>query len=491
MRITFLCQYFPPEMGAPSARTFEHARRWAELGHEVTVVTGFPNHPTGIIRPEYRGQWVKREQVEGIDLLRTWVYCAANKGFFRRVLNFFSFFFSSLILGALMTGRPDVVIGTSPQFFCAVSAYLLSRIKRVPFVFEVRDIWPQSAVEMGVLKNRWLIRALEAIEMHLYRRAMLIVPVAESTRDHLLAKGIAPEKIKIITNGIDAAYLASPSVSPEEVRRQFGLEGKFVVSYIGTHGMAHALQVVLNVAKRFDHLLQQPGAAVCSEEKGGFARLLQQPGAAAYPVHFLFVGEGAEKQNLKRLAESLSLNNLTFLDEQPRESLLGFYRASDVSLVPLRRLEIFRKVLPSKLFELMGVGCPIICSVEGEAARLVAAAEAGLCIEPENEDALFAAINRLRAEPELRKRMSVNGQEFVKANYLRSVLAEKYLAVVGDRLSVVGGQLSVVGDRLPVLSSAVQDSIDLPKPPTTNHQPPTTNYQTPATDHRPPTTDYQ
>ena len=478
-------------MGAPSARTFEHARRWAELGHEVTVVTGFPNHPTGIIRPEYRGQWVKREQVEGIDLLRTWVYCAANKGFFRRVLNFFSFFFSSLILGALMTGRPDVVIGTSPQFFCAVSAYLLSRIKRVPFVFEVRDIWPQSAVEMGVLKNRWLIRALEAIEMHLYRRAMLIVPVAESTRDHLLAKGIAPEKIKIITNGIDAAYLASPSVSPEEVRRQFGLEGKFVVSYIGTHGMAHALQVVLNVAKRFDHLLQQPGAAVCSEEKGGFAHHLQQPGAAAYPVHFLFVGEGAEKQNLKRLAESLSLNNLTFLDEQPRESLLGFYRASDVSLVPLRRLEIFRKVLPSKLFELMGVGCPIICSVEGEAARLVAAAEAGLCIEPENEDALFAAINRLRAEPELRKQMSVNGQQFVKANYLRSVLAEKYLAVVGDRLSVVGGQLSVVGDRLPVLSSAVQDSIDLPKPPTTNHQPPTTNYQTPATDHRPPTTDYQ
>ena len=464
MRITFLCQYFPPEMGAPSARTFEHARRWAELGHEVTVVTGFPNHPTGIIRPEYRGQWVKREQVEGIDLLRTWVYCAANKGFFRRVLNFFSFFFSSLILGALMTRKPDVVIGTSPQFFCAVSAYLLSRIKRVPFVFEVRDIWPQSAVEMGVLKNRWLIRALEAIEMHLYRRAMLIVPVAESTRDHLLAKGIAPEKIKIITNGIDAAYLASPSVSPEEVRRQFRLEDKFVVSYIGTHGMAHALQVVLSTAKRFD-----------KESK----------------VHFLFIGEGAEKESLKQLAESLSLDNLSFLDEQPRERLLGFYRASDVSLVPLRRLEIFRKVLPSKLFELMGVGCPIICSVEGEAARLVAAAEAGLCIEPENEDALFAAINRLRAEPELRKQMSVNGQQFVKANYLRSVLAEKYLAVVGDRLSVVGGQLSVVGDRLPVLSSAVQDSIDLPKPPTTNHQPPTTNYQTPATDHRPPTTDYQ
>ncbi|MGH9800394.1 MAG: glycosyltransferase family 4 protein [Blastocatellia bacterium] len=439
MRITFLCQYFPPEMGAPSARTFEHARRWAELGHEVTVVTGFPNHPTGIIRPEYRGQFVKREKVEGIDLLRTWVYCAANKGFFRRVLNFFSFFFSSLILGALMTGRPDVVIGTSPQFFCAVAAYLLSRIKRVPFVFEVRDIWPQSAVEMGALKNRWLIGALETIEMHLYAHAALIVPVAESTREYLIGKGIAPEKIKIITNGIDVGYLTSESITPEEVRRQLGLEGKFVVSYIGTHGMAHALNVVLSVAKRFN------------QDSG---------------VHFLFVGEGAEKENLKQLAEQLSLDNLTFLDEQPRERLLGFYRASDVSLVPLRKLEIFRKVLPSKLFELMGVGCPIICSVEGEAARLVATAESGLCIEPENADALFAAINRLRAEPELRKQMSANGRQFVKTHYLRSMLAENYLSVIRDRLSVVGK----------TLPGAIRFQPAADQSPTTTNQPPTTDH---------------
>lgn len=421
-------------MGAPSARTFEHARHWANLGHDVTVVTGFPNHPTGIIRPEYRGEFVKREQVEGIDLLRTWVYCAANKGFFRRILNFFSFFFSSLILGALMTRRPDVVVGTSPQFFCAVAAYYLSRIKRVPFVFEVRDIWPQSAIEMGVLKNRWLIRALEAIEMHLYTQAALIVPVAESTREYLLGKGVAPEKIKIITNGVDAGYLASDSIAPEEVRRQLGLEGKFVVSYIGTHGMAHALEVVLNVAERFRH---DPG------------------------LHFLFVGEGAEKAKLKQMAAALSLTNLTFLDQQSRERLLGYYRASDVSLVPLRRLTIFRKVLPSKLFELMGVGCPIICSVEGEAARLVEQAEAGLCIEPESADALFAAINRLRAEPELRNRMTTNGRQFVKTRYLRSVLAEKYLSVIGDRLSVAGKNSP---DKI-----AFQ--------PTTNQQPPTTDHQ--------------
>src|SRR5215510_4314610 len=222
MRITFLCQYFPPEMGAPSARTFEHARHWASLGHDVTVITGFPNHPTGVIHPEYRGQFVKRERVEGIDLLRSWVYVAANKGFTKRVLNFLSFFFSSLALGALMTRRPDVVVGTSPQFFCAVAAYLLSRVKGVPFVFEVRDIWPQSAVELGAISHRLIIRMLEATEMFLYRRATLIVIVAESVESYLTAKGIPREKLRIIPNGIDAEYLKTAEITPEELREVIG-----------------------------------------------------------------------------------------------------------------------------------------------------------------------------------------------------------------------------------------------------------------------------
>ena len=400
MRITFLCQYFPPEMGAPSARTFEHARHWAALGHDVTVITGFPNHPTGVIRPEYRGCFVKREKVEGVDLLRTWVYVAANKGFTKRILNFLSFFFSSLILGSVMTRRPDVVVGTSPQFFCAVAAYLLSRVKRAPFVFEVRDLWPQSAIELGALKHPLLIRFLEAIETHLYRRAALIVAVAESTRQYLVSKGVPAEKIRIIPNGIDAKYLASANATPEQARDELGLNGSFIVSYIGTHGMSHALETVLRAAKEFS-------------------------GDPA--IHFLFVGEGAEKEKLKRFAAELQLSNVTFVDEQPRERLLAFYRASDLGVVPLKRLPIFKKVLPSKLFELMGAGCPVICSVEGEAARLVEKAEAGLPIEPENVEALIEAINRLRSDAKLRGRMGVNGQRFVTTHYLRSTLAEEYL----------------------------------------------------------------
>jgi glycosyltransferase involved in cell wall biosynthesis len=400
MRITFLCQYFPPEMGAPAARTYEHARHWVELGHEVTVITGFPNHPTGILHPEYRGVFTRREQVDGIDLRRTWVYCAPNKGFLKRVLNFLSFFFSSLILGGLLTSRPQMVIGTSPQFFCAVAAWLLSRLKRVPFVFEVRDIWPQSAIELGALRNPLAIRILESLEQHLYRAASLIVIVAESTRPYLHARGISDAKIALIPNGIDLRFLESSGDSTESFREREGWSDKFLVSYIGTHGMSHALEVVLSAA----------------------ARLSSDPS-----IHFLFVGEGAEKARLVRMAQEANLSNVTFLNEQPRPTLPAIYGASNVSLVPLRRLQIFTKVLPSKLFELMGVGCPIICSVEGEAAQLVERSGAGICIEPENVEALVETIIKLRNDPAQCAAMRKAGQVFARTHYSRTVLAEKYL----------------------------------------------------------------
>jgi len=385
-------------MGAPSARTYEHARHWVSLGNQVTVITGFPNHPTGIIRPEYRGYWLKRENIDGIDVLRTWVYVAANKGFTKRVLNFLSFFVSSLSFGVAKTRRPDVVVGTSPQFFSAVSAFLLSIVKSVPFVFEVRDIWPQSAVELGALKNRQAIRILESIENLMYRKAALIVGVAESTRAYLISKGVPESKIAIVPNGIDRRFLDSPSDDQAAVPEE--LKGKFVVSYIGTHGMSHALDVVIRAAERLQDETE---------------------------IHFLFVGEGAEKENLVGLAQSLNLRNVTFLSEQPRASLIALYRRSDISLVPLRKLPIFSKVLPSKLFELMGTGTAIICSVDGEAGQLVRKAGAGLTIEPESIDSLVSAITQLSADPEMLRGFRDSGRKFVVEHYLRSNLAESYL----------------------------------------------------------------
>jgi len=238
--------------------------------------------------------WLKRAQVDGIDLLRTWVYCAANKGFLKRVLNFLSFFLSSLLLGGLFTRRPDVVIGTSPQFFCAVAAWLLSYWKGAPFVFEVRDIWPQSAVELGALRNRLLIKLIESIEQRLYVAATLIVVVAESTRTYLHSRGIEDTKIVFIPNGIDCRFLEGGTTVPAQIREANGWNNLFLVSYIGTHGLSHALEVVLDAARQLED----------------------------YPdIHFLFVGEGAEKERLLKLASSGKQRNVTFLKEQPREEL--------------------------------------------------------------------------------------------------------------------------------------------------------------------------
>ena len=398
MKITVVCQYFPPESNAPAVRTYEHAREWVRLGHDVTVITGFPNHPDGVIHPGYEGEWLRRETVDGINVVRTWLYAAPNKGFGRRVLNFLSFFFSSFTLGRIYSRRPDVVVGTSPQFFVAVSAHILSRLFRVPFVFELRDIWPESAVELGALKSPLILRPLIWLQRFLYRRAARIVIVSEGFRAHLHEVGIPDEKIVYIPNGIDPAFLEQEAEAPEELRARHGLEGKFVVAYIGTHGMAHGLDTLLDAA----HALRDDA-----------------------DIHFLFAGDGAERERLVARAREMELESVTFLGQVPRKVVAGLYRAADVCIVPLRDLPMFRKVLPSKIFEILGVGTPIICSVPGEAGKLVQRSGGGIVIPPEDADALVGAIQELRADPDRRRRMGDSGREFVLKEHLRPVLAQR------------------------------------------------------------------
>jgi glycosyltransferase involved in cell wall biosynthesis len=398
MRIAIVCQYFPPESNAPAVRTFEHAREWVRLGHRVTVITGFPNHPNGVIHPGYRGEWLRRESVDGIEVIRTWLYAAANKGFFKRVLNFLSFFVSSVVLGRIYAPRPDVVIGTSPQFFTAVSAYLLSRMFRVPFIFELRDIWPESAAELGVLRNCLVLAPLIALQRFLYRSAARVVIVSEGFRTHLHEAGIPDDRIVYVPNGIDPSFLEQPGDDPVVLRERHGLAGKFVVSYLGTHGMAHALDTLLDAAD----LLKDES-----------------------DIRFLFVGDGAERENLVRRAAAMALPNVVFLGQQPRSVMVGFYRASDVCIVPLRDLPMFRKVLPSKIFEILGFGVPIICSVPGEAGALVERSGGGVVIPPEDPRALASAIRELRASPERLEAMGRTGREFVLREHLRPELAAR------------------------------------------------------------------
>ncbi len=406
MKILYVSQYFPPEMGAPAARVHELARRWVEMGHQVTVLTGFPNHPTGVIPPEYRAKWrrlVWHERTDGIDVIRVWLMPFPNRGAGGRILNFASFWLSSSLAGTFLA-RPDVVIATSPQLLVGLTGWWLGRVKRAPFFFEVRDLWPESLTAVGASGRRSAVyRGSEAVARFLYRRSDYIVVVTPAFRDYLIANRVVEEgKIAVVENGVETS-LFRPG-EDGAVRKALGLEGKFVVSYIGTLGMAHGLDTVLQVA--------------------------EIAGADNSPVTFVLIGEGAEKENLRSLAAKRGLRNVLFVDQKPRELVPGFIRASDACLVLLKNQEIFKTVIPTKLLEFMACGRPVILGVRGQAQEIVERAEAGLCVEPENAEALGAAIRRLRSDPALRKKLGENGRRWVVDHHSRTKMAEKYTDVL-------------------------------------------------------------
>jgi glycosyltransferase involved in cell wall biosynthesis len=405
MRILYVSQYFPPEMGAPAARVSEISREWVRLGHDVTVLTGFPNHPTGVVPPAYRGKWFLRERIDGINVVRVPIFATPNKGFARRVLMHLSFNISAAIWGLFVTGRPDLLIATSPQFFTGLAGAWLAWLKRVPFVFEVRDLWPASIVEVGAMKSGTpIMRFLEWLEVALYRRSDLIIVVAESFVGSIAAKGIPREKIAVITNGVDLDLFRPGDRG--SARRSLGLSEGFLATYVGTHGMAHGLGLVLDAAK------------LVADER----------------VHFLLVGEGAEKARLKARAVAEGIGNVTFLDQQPRDRVAEIYAASDLCLVLLRNVDLFKGVIPSKIFEFMGAGRPILTTVDGESRAIVEHAGAGQFSPPEDAAALAAAIRAMAAAPARLTEMGAAGRAFVEANYSRPLLAEHYAARLGAML---------------------------------------------------------
>lgn len=402
MRIALLCHYFHPEIGAPSARLHALARDLRALGHEVTVVTGFPNHPTGVVPERYRGRLLAREDLGGVVVLRSWVYATPNEGIVKKTLGHLSFMVSSVLLSAARLGPLDAVVVSSPTLFSVVSAWVLAALKNVPFVFEVRDLWPAVFVDLGVLKNRFLIRVLEGLEMFLYRRSSAVVTVTDSFRDILLSRGLPPEKVHTVTNGVDLADF-SPGEPEPGLRDSLGLDGKFTVLYIGAHGISHALQAVLEAA-----------------------RLLEKEDG----VRFLFVGEGAEKKKLLEAARGMK--NVRFLDGQPREKVLSFYRLADAVLVPLRDVPLFDTFIPSKMFEIMACAKPIVASVRGEAARILERSKGALIVPPEDSEAIARTVLELKADEALRRRLGASGRAFVEAHYQRRMLAERYARLLAS-----------------------------------------------------------
>jgi glycosyltransferase involved in cell wall biosynthesis len=406
MRILFLTDNFPPETNAPASRTHEHTKRWAAAGHQVTVVTTAPNFPEGKVFDGYRNRIWDRRRVDNVDVIRLWTFITANEGFVGRSLDYASFMVSSIIAAPFFP-RPDVIISTSPQFFTPCAAYVVSRFFRRPWVFELRDLWPDSIVAVGAMKENTLIRILRKLEYFLYRKCSKIVSVTNSFRGVLSAKGISPEKIAVVPNGADLeAY--QPGPKPAALEERLNLRGKFVAAYVGTIGMAHGLGTLLDAAEQLRH---------------------------REDIAFVLVGTGAEEKAMSTRAIARGLTNVHFVGSVSKAEVREYWRLCDVALVLLRDSELFRHVIPSKMFEAMSTERPIILGVRGESEAILLESHAGLAIAPEDSKALAGAVLALADNAAKCAAMGRAGREYVRRKFDRDVLAHQMLAVVEETAS--------------------------------------------------------
>ena len=408
MRTLVVSHYFPPETGAPQARLSEMARRWAETGDEVTVLTGMPNHPTGIVPPAYRGRLRVVERVDGYRVIRAWLYATPNEGFVKKTLGHLSFMITSVLFGGRATGPVDVVVVSSPTFFSIFSALLLARAKRAPLVIEIRDLWPAIFVELGVLTNPLVIRMLECLELWSYRKASKVVVVTEGFRLDLIRRGVPAAKITTIRNGADLTRFA-PSTDGRHGRGRFRAgDDEVLVLYIGAHGVSQGLETVIEAAE-----------------------LLSDR-----PVHFGLVGDGARRQALVEELAARKLKNVTMLPGVARDEVPALLASADICLVPLRDVPLFSTFIPSKLFEYLAAGKPVVGALRGEAADILRAA-GSVVVDPGDPEALAEAIAKLAEDPGRRAEMGTEGRRYVAQNFDRVRLADRYRAVLLDCVGVV------------------------------------------------------
>lgn len=401
MKLLFVSQYYPPESNAPANRVSRLARAWAsEEGFDVTVLTGFPNHPEGRVYPGFDARKPVRERDGDVRVVRAPIYAAPNAGVIKRSMAYASFCTSASSLGPWLVGRPDVVIATSPQLLVGVAGAWLSRAFRCPFVLEVRDLWPDSIVAVGALREGHpVVRGLHGVEESLYRRADHIVVVTESFREILAQRGVPPDKLSFVPNGVDRdLFVPGPPPDPDPY------PGRFVVCFAGTVGMAHGLGTVLDAARLAKQEMPE--------------------------VLFLVVGDGAERKELEARAVREGLDNVSFTGRVPRERVPELLRRAEISLVMLKDDPLFRTVLPSKLFESMGCARPMLLGVDGEARRLVERAEAGLYFVPSDPRALLDGIRALAADPARRDRMGRAGHHVATTEFDRGVLAHRYADIL-------------------------------------------------------------
>jgi len=399
MRILYLSQYFPPEVGATQTRAFEMASNLVNMGHEVTILTEIPNHPAGIIHPEFRGKIVDRSQLNGIDVIRIWVFASPQKTFFRRMFFYLSYMINAGLAGmTLARGAYDLIYSTSPPLFVGAAGLFLSRIKNVPMVFEVRDLWPESAVELGEISNSQAIALATHLEEACYHRSLKIIAVTDGIRTRLIERGFPHKKILLIPNGANTELFTYQIDARRKIRSKHNFENKFTVIYAGIFGIAQGLETIIQSAE----LLHDKSE-----------------------IHFLMIGEGPTKDKIVQLSAQLKLTNMTFLPAVSREEMPAYLSAADVAIIPLRNIPIFKGALPSKMFDAWSCERPIIVCIDGEARRTLEKADSGLFVPPEEPGDLSNAILQIKENPILAKEMGMRGRRFTEENYSRRSLAEQ------------------------------------------------------------------
>ncbi len=399
MRILFITDNYPPESNAPAIRTYEHISEWSKSEDiKIKVITCFPNFPYGKIYKGYKNKLISKEKINGITIYRVWSYMSQNTGFFKRILDFFSFSFMAGIVGLFI--EADVIIATSPQFFTTWSAFFISKVKKIPWIFELRDLWPETIGSVSLIQNRNLLKLLEKIELFLYKDCLKVITVTNSFKRNLISRGINKNKIEVITNGVNNNFSITIHSCQIDECLKSKLKDKFVIGYFGTHGMCQGLDFILKEIVELEN----------------------------NDLYFLFIGDGSEKQKLEKLSFDLKIKNLTFLDSVDRKNLPSYYNLIDVALVSLKRHNTFKSVIPSKIFEACIMQKPILLGLEGESRDLIEKYNAGLAFIPGDSMDFKKKIN-LISDNKLYSNFQ-KGCKLLAIDYSRNNLAKKMLNII-------------------------------------------------------------
>lgn len=396
MKILFLSDNFPPEVNAPATRTLEHCKEWVKAGHEVTVITCHPNYPIGKVYSGYKNCWKSVEEVEGIKVIRVWTYIASNKGFAKRILDYISFSITSFFAGLFL--KCDIIVATSPQFFTALSGRTLHFFKRKPWIMEVRDLWPDSIKSVGAMKDGIVLRYFSKEEMWCYRSAKQIVVVTDTFKEVISGRGIPASKISVIKNGANL-NLFTPREKPAHLVEKYGMAGKTVLGYVGTIGMAHKIDFLIDCVKELPHCI------------------------------LMIMGDGAEKEAMIEKVKKENVTNVVFIDSVSKEQVPDYVALQDLALVNLRRDPLFTTVIPSKIFETSAMHIPIMLGVDGEARKLVEQYGAGLYYEPENKASFLEKLNIILSSKQKYEECQAGCDKLAKA-FDRKKLAQEMLEII-------------------------------------------------------------